>query len=57
LELHGFQTNVATTLEISSTSVSNWERGLASPSRRMTKRIQKFLDYTPKLILKVHSND
>ena len=57
LELHWFQTGVAAKLGISSTSVSNWERGLTSPSRRMTKRIQEFLEYAPKLIPKVHKNN
>jgi DNA-binding XRE family transcriptional regulator len=57
LELHWLQTDVAVKIGISSTSVSNWERGITSPSRKMTKKIQEFLDYTPKLILKVHRND
>jgi hypothetical protein len=34
----------------------NWERGITSPSRRMTKRIQEFLDFTPKLIPKIQEN-
>jgi transcriptional regulator with XRE-family HTH domain len=57
LELHWLQKDVAAKIEISSTSVSNWERGITSPSRRMTKRIREFLDYSPKLIPKVHRND
>src|ERR1039457_7733368 len=39
LELHWFQTDVAAKIGISSASVSNWERGITSPSRRMTKQI------------------
>jgi transcriptional regulator with XRE-family HTH domain len=54
LELHWLQTDVAAKIGISSASVSNWERGITSPSRRMTKRIQLFLDYTPKLGRKSH---
>src|ERR1022692_784384 len=57
LELHWLQADVAAKIGISSTSVSNWERGITSPSRRMKKRIREFLDYTPKLIPKVHSID
>jgi len=57
LELHWLQTDVAAKIGISSTSVSNWERGITSPSRRMTKKIREFLDYTPKLIPKLHRND
>ena len=56
LELHWFQTGVAAKLGISSKSVSNWERGITSPSRRMTKKIRDFLDYTPKLIPKVQKD-
>src|ERR1035441_3517229 len=47
LELHWLQTDVAAKIGISSASVSNWERGITSPSRRMTKKIREFLDYTP----------
>ena len=47
LELHWLQTDVAAKIGISSTSVSNWERGVSSPSRRMTKRIAEFLSYMP----------
>ena len=57
LELHWLQRDVAARIGISSTSVSNWERGIISPSRRMTKRIQEFLDCAPKLIPKVHRID
>jgi DNA-binding XRE family transcriptional regulator len=56
LELHWFQTGVAVKFGISSTSVSNWERGITSPSRRMTKKIREFPDYTPKLIPKVQKD-
>jgi transcriptional regulator with XRE-family HTH domain len=38
-------------LEISSASVSNWERGITSPSRRMTKKIREFLGYTPPVLV------
>jgi transcriptional regulator with XRE-family HTH domain len=47
LELHWLQTDVAAKVGISSTSVSNWERGITSPSRRMMKKIQEFLDCPP----------
>jgi transcriptional regulator with XRE-family HTH domain len=57
LELHWLQIEVAKKIGISSTSVSNWERGITSPSRRMTKKIQKFLDYTPKLTPKIQRNN
>jgi transcriptional regulator with XRE-family HTH domain len=57
LELHWLQTDVAARIGISSTSVSNWERGIRSPSRRMTKRIREFLDHVPKLPPKVHKNN
>jgi len=48
LELHWLQTDVAANIGTSSTSVTNWERGSTSPSRRMTKRIQEFLLHAPK---------
>ena len=57
LELHWLQTGVATKIRISSTSISNWERGITSPSRRMIKRIREFLDYTPKPVSKVQRSD
>jgi len=57
LELHWLQLDVAAKIGISPTSVSNWERGITSPSRRMTKRIREFLDYTPKLVIKVQRRD
>ena len=47
LELHWLQADVAAKIGISSTSVSNWERGITSPSRRMTKNLRAFLDYIP----------
>jgi transcriptional regulator with XRE-family HTH domain len=53
LELHWLQTDVAAKIGISSTSVSNWERGITSPSRRMTKRIREFLDYASYPLSKV----
>ena len=56
LGLHRLQTDVAKKIGISSTSVSNWERGITSPSRRMTKKIDEFLDYAPKLTLKIQRN-
>ena len=51
LELHWLQTDVAAKIGISSASVSNWERGITSPSRRMTKKIREFLDYTPPVLV------
>jgi transcriptional regulator with XRE-family HTH domain len=47
LELHWLQIDIAAKIGISSASVSNWERGITSPSRRMTKKILEFLGYTP----------
>ena len=46
LELHWLQIDVAAKIGSSSASVSDWERGITSPSRRMTKKIQEFLGYT-----------
>jgi DNA-binding XRE family transcriptional regulator len=58
LELHWLQTDVAAKIGISSTSVSNWERGITSPSRRMTKKIQAFLGHnTPTPIPKTDPYD
>jgi transcriptional regulator with XRE-family HTH domain len=54
LELHWLQTDAAAKIRISSASISNWERGITTPSRRMIKRIHEFLDYAPKPISKVH---
>jgi transcriptional regulator with XRE-family HTH domain len=48
LELHWLQANLAKTIGVHAVSVSNWERGASTPSRRMMKRIQEFLDYTLK---------
>ena len=56
LELCWFQRDVAKTIGISPTSVSNWERGVTSPSRRMTKKIQKFLEYAPVVVPKKPSD-
>jgi transcriptional regulator with XRE-family HTH domain len=46
LELHWLQADLAKAIGVHVVSISNWERGIASPSRRVVKRIQKFLDYT-----------
>ena len=51
LKLHWLQTDVAAKIGISSASVSNWERGVTSPSRRMTKKIREFLGYTPPVLV------
>ena len=56
LKLHWLQTDVAAKLGISSTTVSNWERGITSPSRRMTKKIQEFLDCPPKPTPKIQKH-
>jgi transcriptional regulator with XRE-family HTH domain len=56
LELHWLQTDVAKKIGISSASVGNWERGITSPSRRMTKKIQEFLDCPPKPTPKIQRN-
>jgi DNA-binding XRE family transcriptional regulator len=57
LELHWLQSDVAAKIGISSASVSNWERGITSPSRRMTKKIREFLGYTlPVLVPKKRIN-
>jgi transcriptional regulator with XRE-family HTH domain len=56
LELHWLQIDVAKKIGISSTSVSNWERGITSPSRRMTKKIQEFLDCPHKPTPKIQRN-
>jgi DNA-binding XRE family transcriptional regulator len=47
LELHWLQARVAQKIGVCSTSISNWERGVTSPSRRMKKQIQEFLKFTP----------
>src|ERR1035437_2316063 len=46
LELHWLQADLAKAIGVHIVSISNWERGSATPSRRLMKRIQKFLDYT-----------
>jgi transcriptional regulator with XRE-family HTH domain len=51
LELHWLQIDVAVKVGISSASVSNRERGVTSPSRRMTKKIREFLGYTPPVLV------
>ena len=51
LELHWLQTDVAARIGISSASVSNWERGVTSPSCRMIKKIREFLSYTPPVLV------
>jgi DNA-binding XRE family transcriptional regulator len=47
LALHWLQSDVAAKIGTSATSVSNWERGITTPSRMMTKKIQAFLSSTP----------
>jgi DNA-binding XRE family transcriptional regulator len=47
LELHWLQSDVAAKIGTSSASISNWERGIKPPSRRMKRKIQEFLGYTP----------
>jgi DNA-binding XRE family transcriptional regulator len=48
LELHWLQADLGKAIGVHVVSVSNWERGTTTPSRRMTKRIQEFLNYAPK---------
>jgi len=48
LDHHWLQRDVAKNIGASSTSVSNWERGVTSPSRRMKKKIREFLNSPPK---------
>jgi transcriptional regulator with XRE-family HTH domain len=50
------QIDVAANIGVSLVSVSNWERGVNSPSRRMPKRIREFLDRTSKPIPTVPIN-
>jgi transcriptional regulator with XRE-family HTH domain len=45
LELHWLQADLAKAVGVHVVSVSNWERGISTPSRRMMKWIQLFLDY------------
>ena len=52
LELGWFQRDVAAKIGISSTSISDWERGVTFPARRMKKKIQEFLEHEPKPIPK-----
>jgi transcriptional regulator with XRE-family HTH domain len=56
LELYWLQIDVAKKIGISSKSVSNWERGITSPSRGMTKKIQKFFNFPPKPTPKIQRN-
>jgi len=56
LDHHWLQRDIAKKIGISATSVSNWERGITSPSRRRTKRIQEFLDCPPKPTPKIQRN-
>lgn len=56
LDHHWLQRDVAKKIGISSTSVSNWERGITSPSRRKTKKIHEFLDSPPKPTPKIQRN-
>src|ERR1035441_4988486 len=48
LELHWLQADLAKAVGVYVVSVSNWERGASTPSRRLIKRIQVFLDYESK---------
>jgi transcriptional regulator with XRE-family HTH domain len=57
LGLRWLQRDAAKKIGTSSASVSNWERGITSPSRRMTNKIQEFLGYSPKFISKVNKNN
>jgi transcriptional regulator with XRE-family HTH domain len=51
LELHWLQSDVAAKIRVSVVSVSNWERGITLPSRKMTKRILEFLAYAPPVLI------
>ena len=51
LELHWLQADLARAIGVNVVSVSNWERGTATPSRRMLTRIQEFLEFAPKHVL------
>ena len=50
LELHWLQSDLAKAIGAHVVSVSNWERGTSTPSRRLMKRIQEFLHYAPKTV-------
>jgi transcriptional regulator with XRE-family HTH domain len=52
LKLHWLQADLAKAIGAHAVSVSNWERGTSTPSRRMTKRIQEFFEYAPKPVPK-----
>ena len=56
LELRWLQTDAATKIGVTYTSISNWERGITVPSRRMAKKIQDFLTCEPALIRKMPSH-
>jgi transcriptional regulator with XRE-family HTH domain len=45
VEIEWFQREVAEKIGIFSASVSDWERGVTVPSRRMKKKIQEFLKF------------
>jgi DNA-binding transcriptional regulator YiaG len=47
LELRLRQKDVAVLIGISSVSLSSWERGITSPSRRWRKKILEFLECAP----------
>src|SRR5580658_497395 len=47
LELGLFQRDAAAKIGISSATLSNWERGIIIPERRMQKKIRDFLSYIP----------
>jgi ribosome-binding protein aMBF1 (putative translation factor) len=46
LKLHWLQADLAQAMGVHVVSISNWERGTSTPSRRMMKRIQEFLKHT-----------
>ena len=50
LELHWLQADIARKLGVTTVSISNWERGIITPSRRMKKRIQNFLSHPLNLV-------
>src|SRR5438105_1220619 len=45
LELHWRQADVARKLGVTTVSISDWERGVTTPSRRMAKKIENFLNH------------
>ncbi len=52
LELHWLQADLAKAIGVHVVSISNWERETSNPSRTIRKRIQEFLDYTPRPVPK-----